>query len=80
MIDISISDARANLHRLLDEVAESRAPIRICGPRNNAILVSEEDWNAIEATVFLLSIPGMGQSIRDGLATPAQTMTAKLRW
>lgn len=62
--------ARANLYRLIDEVAEAREPYTITGKSHSAVLVSAEDWRAIEETLYLLSIPGMRESIRSGLKTP----------
>ncbi len=59
--------ARSKLCRLIEETASSHKPIIILGKRSNAVLVSEEDWRAIQETVYLLSIPRMRQSIRKGL-------------
>lgn len=64
------TEARANLDKLLDEVAAAHEPILITGKRTNAVLVSEDDWRAIEETIYLLSIPGMRESIVEGLNTP----------
>jgi prevent-host-death family protein len=80
MTDRTASEARANLYRLLDETAESHKPIRITGKRNNGVLVSEEDWAAIQETLYLLSIPGMRESIKKGMETPAGKLTRKLDW
>jgi prevent-host-death family protein len=63
---ISATDARAKLYRLIDEAATAHKPILITGQRNNAVLVSEEDWNAIQETLHLLSVPGMRESILQG--------------
>ena len=68
MVPITATDARANLHRLIDETARSHEPLLISGKRNSAVLVSQEDWAAIQETLFLLSVPGMRESIREGLA------------
>ena len=64
------TEARANLDKLQDEVAAAHEPILITGKRTNAVLVSEDDWRAIEETIYLLSIPGMRESIVEGLNTP----------
>jgi len=80
MVDLNATDARANLYRLIDETAQSHDPVHITGPRNNAVLVSEEDWNAIQETLYLLSVPGMRESIREGLKTPVSKMAKALRW
>ena len=70
MTAITASEARANLYRLIDEAASSHQPLLITGKRNKAVLVSEEDWEAIQETLYLLSIPGMRESIREGMARP----------
>lgn len=67
---VSATKARQGLYRLIDDVANSREPVQITGRRADAVLVSAEDWRAIEETLFLLSIPGMRESIVEGLATP----------
>ena len=77
---LSASEARAGLYGLLDQAAESHEPILITGKRSNGVLVSEEDWRAIEETLYLLSIPGMRESIRRGLKTPPGTCAKSLRW
>ena len=80
MTALNASEARANFYRLLDQTAETHEPVRIAGKRNNAVLVSEDDWNAIQETLYLLSIPGMRESIRDGMKTPASKLAKELRW
>lgn len=80
MTSISATDARRQLYQLLDDVAASHEPIEITGKRNNAVLVSEDDWRAVQETMHLLSIPGMRESIVDGMATPTQELEEKLDW
>ena len=72
MRKITASEARSKLYKLVDQAAESHEPIQITGKRFNAILVSEEGWRSIEETLYLLSIPGMRESIRRGLKTPVE--------
>jgi PHD/YefM family antitoxin component YafN of YafNO toxin-antitoxin module len=72
MIDLTASAARANVHRLLDKIAKTKTPVRICGKRHNGILVSEKDWRAIQETLFLLSVPGLRKSIHKGMQTPVK--------
>ena len=67
-------------NKLVDDVAESHAPIQIVGKRNSAVLVSEEDWRAIQETLFLTSIPEMRESIREGLKTPVEACDEELDW
>lgn len=80
MNTLSVSEARTNLYRLIDQTATSHTPVVISGKRNNAVLVSEEDWSAIQETLFLLSIPSMRESIRAGLATPVDKCSKDLAW
>jgi prevent-host-death family protein len=80
MSTLTVSEARANLYRLIDEAAESHVPIRIAGKRNSAILVSEEDWAAVQETMYLLSIPGMRESIKEGMETPVEECETELDW
>ena len=70
MTILTASEARASLYRLIDQAAESHKPIVISGKRASAVLVSEEDWNAIQETLYLLAVPGMRESIKDAMAEP----------
>jgi prevent-host-death family protein len=80
MADITATEARSNLYRLIDETAESHEPVVITGKRNNAVLIAEEDWAAIQETLFLLSVPGMRESIREGMDTPSDKCDEELDW
>jgi prevent-host-death family protein len=80
MIGITATEARSNLYRLIDETAESHQPIVIMGKRNKAVLVSEEDWLAIQETLYLLSVPGMRESICEGMDTPVDECDEELDW
>lgn len=80
MTVIKASDARARLYRLMDEAAESHEPVLITGKRSNAVLVSEEDWRSIQETLYLLSTPGMRESIIDELKTPVEKCATELEW
>lgn len=80
MNGITATEARSKLYRLIDETAESHQPVVISGKRNNAVLVSEEDWAAIQETLYLLSVPGMRESIREGLATDIKDCDQELDW
>jgi prevent-host-death family protein len=80
MKTISVTKARSNLYKLLDEAKISGEPIQITGKRNNGVLLSEDDWRAISETLFLVSIPGMRESIRDGLNTPLDECISELKW
>ena len=80
MKTITATKARSNLYNLIDETAKSSEPIYISGKRNNAVLLSEEDWRSIEETLYLTSIPNMRESIIKGLKTPVEKCTDKLTW
>lgn len=80
MTILTASEARANLYRLIDQAAESHEPILIAGKRTSAVLISGEDWQAIQETMHLLSIPGMRESIRQGMAEPLSKSAKELNW
>ena len=80
MTTLSVSEARANLYRLIDEAAEHHQPIQITGKRHDAILLSVEDWEAIQETLYLMGIPGMREAIKDGLTTPIEECDQELDW
>ncbi len=80
MTTLTATDARKRLYSLVDEVKESHEPVQIVGKRSSAVLVSEEDWRAIQETLYLTSIPGMRESIQEGLKTPVEECDEKLPW
>ena len=80
MIILTASEARARLYRLMDQAADSHQPIHIAGRRTNAVLIAAEDWQAIQETLHLLSIPGMRESIKEGMAEPLDQSAGKLDW
>jgi len=80
MHTLTASQARSNLYRIIDEAAISHEPIVITGKRNNAVLISAEDWASIQETMYLLSIPGMRESILEGLQTPVDECAKELDW
>jgi len=80
MTSLTASQARSKLNKLLDLTAHSHQPIQIMGKKASAILISKEDWLAIQETLYLLSIPGMRESIRRGLKTPLAKCSPKLSW
>ena len=71
MTTITATEARKRLYNLVDDVSESHEPVQIAGKRNTAVLIAEDDWRAIQETLYLTSIPGMKESIIQGLKTPA---------
>ncbi|MDT3779744.1 type II toxin-antitoxin system Phd/YefM family antitoxin [Nitrospira sp. MA-1] len=80
MTSITATEARKQLYALLDDIADSHEPIQIAGKRNSAVLVSEEDWRAIQETLYLTSVPGMRESIAKGLKTPVAKCKPDLDW
>ena len=80
MTILNATEARSKLYNLIDEAATTHQPIVIKGKRGNAVLVSEEDWNAISETLYLLSVPGMRESIKMGMETPISECAEELDW
>ena len=80
MTSLPVTQARSKLYQLMDEAADSHEPIQITGKRSNAVLVSEEDWRSIQETLYLVSIPGMRDSIRKGMAEPLGKSSKKPGW
>jgi antitoxin YefM len=80
MTTLTATEARKRLYSLVDEVKESHDPIQIVGKRSSAVLVSEEDWRAIQESLYLTSIPGMRESIKKGIETPIEECDEDVGW
>lgn len=80
MKTITTTEARKNIYKLVEQSNETHEPIQITGKKNNAVLVSEEDWRNIQETLYLASIPGMRDSIVEGMNTPISGTSKKLDW
>ena len=80
MKTITATEARNNIYNLIDQASDESEPIQITGKRANAILISEEDWRAIQETLYLLSIPGMRESIIKGIKERVEKLPAKIKW
>lgn len=80
MQTVTATTARSMIYKLLDDASNSHEPIQITGKRSSAVLVAEDDWRAIQESLYLVSIPGMRESIRSGLATPVAECAKKLDW
>ena len=80
MQTLKASEARANFYRLIDEAAESHEPITISGKRSSVVLISSEDWSAIQETLYLLSVPGMRESIKEGMNESLKESATELDW
>lgn len=77
---LSASQARADIYNLMDETAQTHEPILITGKRNNAVMISQEDWNAIEETLYLNSIPNMAKSIQEAMAQDDEEFSEDIQW
>lgn len=80
MTILNATEARSRLYSLIDDAALTHEPVVIKGKRASAVLVSEEDWNAITETLHLLSVPGMRESIMEGMATDVDSCGTELDW
>jgi len=80
MTTLAASKARILLYRLLRQVAKTHEPVQITGKEANAVLISEEDWRAVQETLYLVSIPKMRESIRKGLKTPVDKCSKDPGW
>jgi antitoxin YefM len=72
MKTVSVTQARQNIYQLVEDTISSSEPVQITTKKGNVIIVSEEDWTAIQETLYLLSIPGMRESLIEGINTPIE--------
>lgn len=77
---MTVSQARTNIYKIMDETAQTHQPIMITGKRNNVVMLSEDDWNAIEETLFLNSIEGMASSIKEAMDAPNSEFSEDIEW
>ena len=77
---MSASSVRANIYKLIDETAQNHEPILITGKRNNVVMLSQEDWNAIEETLYLNSIPGLAKSIQEAMDKSNNEFSESIEW
>ena len=80
MTILNATEARSKLYGLIDETTNSHQPIVITGKRGNAVLISEDDWNAINETLYLLSVPGLRESLIEGMKEPISKCSKELDW
>jgi prevent-host-death family protein len=80
MTTLNVTEARANLYKLIDDTSVNHEPVVITGKRGNAVLLAEEDWKAINETLHLLSVPGMRESILEGMQESIDTAATELNW
>ena len=77
---MTVSQARTNIYKIMDETAQTHQPIMITGKRNNVVMLSEDDWNAIEETLFLNSVPDMASSIKEAMDAPNSEFSEEVEW
>ena len=77
MVVMNATKARTNFFQVIRQVNENNEPVVITGKENNAVLISEKDWRALEETLYLQSIPGMAKSIKEGMETPEEELLAE---
>ena len=80
MTTLNVTEARANLYKLIDDTLVNHEPVVITGKRGNAVLLAEDDWNAINETLHLLSVPGMRESILEGMQESIDSAATELKW
>lgn len=80
MRSMTVVEAKNNVEQLLNDTTPLQEPIQIVGSQMNAVLISEEEWRSIQETLYLLSIPGMSESIQEGLDTPIEACFEELEW
>jgi len=77
---MNVTNARKDLYRIVDTVNETHEPIEITGKNHSAVLVGKDDWRSIQETLYLTGIPGMRESIIEGLNEPIESLSDKLDW
>jgi prevent-host-death family protein len=80
MTSITATEARKALYKLVEDVSGSHEPVQITGKHGNAVLVGEDDWRAVQETMHLLSVPGMRESIVEGMAESLDECSRELDW
>jgi len=77
---MSVSQVRADIYNVIDETAQTHKPVLITGKRNNVVMISQEDWNAIEETLYLNSIPNMASSIQESMNADDGEFSEDIEW
>lgn len=80
MSAISATNARQSIYRIIDQVNAESEPITITGQRGNAVLVGEDDWRAIQESLYLTSVPGFSESVREARAEGVEAGSEELDW
>jgi PHD/YefM family antitoxin component YafN of YafNO toxin-antitoxin module len=77
---ITATEAKKNIYKLIDEISKSHIPVIIKGKKNNAVLINEEDWRAIEESLYIHSVPGLAESIIEEMQKPDEEFLEKIEW
>ena len=77
---MSVSQVRADIHNVMDETAQTHEPIHITGKKTNAVLLSQEDWNVIEETLYLNNIPNMVSSVQESMKENDSEFSEDIEW
>ena len=80
MTTVNVTEARANRYKLIDDASVSHEPVVITGKRGNAVLLAQEDWNSINETLYLVSVPGMRETIIEGMQENLKETSTELEW
>lgn len=80
MKSLTVTDLRKNLYKVVEEASQTHEPVHVYGKNGNAVLIGEDDWRAIQETLHLHSVPGMAESIIEGMKTPLADTSEKLDW
>lgn len=78
---IPINEAQQQLQQSIAPMSQPHQQIAIAGQTSNTVLLSEPDSASVaRETLYLLSVPGMRESIREGMATPIEDCDRSLEW
>ena len=77
---MSVTQVRENIYNLMDETSQTHKPILIIGEKNNVVMISQDDWNAIEETIYLNSIPNMADSIQEAMKMDDSEFSEDIQW
>jgi antitoxin YefM len=80
LITVSVKEASDKLPDLVENTIEKREPVLISGKNNNAVLMAESDWQAMNETIYLLSVPGMRDAIKKDLSENLESTSRQLKW
>ncbi len=72
MQSFTIQEAQDRLSTLINDVANGHLQIAISSDRYHAVLVSKEDWDAIQETLYLNQIPSLVDSIQNSSQEPIE--------